>query len=88
MAYTVTRIKDVFGSKRVVLLEITADAATQAVESGLKNIMGMSYGPKSMNSSNIHLAINSNASGVQSFGVVGVSGCTSGDNFHVVVYGT
>lgn len=87
MAYTVTKAQSVWGNLRVVSMEITADAATQTVETGLKNVVGMSYGPKSMNSSNIHMASNSNASGVQSFGVVGITGCTSGDNFFVVVYG-
>ena len=72
---------------RTVLMEITADAATQVIETGLKNIVGFSYAPKSMNSSNIHMAINSSATGVQSYGVFSVTGCTSGDNFHIVVYG-
>lgn len=87
MAYTVSRTNSVFGNLRTVIMEVTADAATQVVETGLKNIVGMSYGAKSMNSSNIKLAVNSNASGVQSMGVVGISGCTTGDNFFVTVYG-
>lgn len=87
MAFTVTKKQTVFGDMRAVLMEVTADAATQVIETGLKNVMGFSYAPKSMNSSNVHMAINSNASGVQSYGVFSVSGCTSGDNFHVVVYG-
>ena len=87
MAYTVTRKNSVFGNVRTVLMEITADAATQVIETGLKNVLGFSYAPKSMNSSNIHMAINSSATGVQSYGVFSVTGCTSGDNFHIVVYG-
>jgi hypothetical protein len=69
------------------MMEITADASTQTVETGLKNVQAMIIGKKSMNSSNIHIARNSNASGVQSFGVVGISGCTSGDVFDLVVFG-
>jgi hypothetical protein len=87
MAYTVTRKHSVFGDMRAVVMEVTADAATQVIETGLKSVVGFSYAPKSMNSSNIKMAINSNASGVQSYGVFGVSGCTSGDNFHIVVFG-
>lgn len=87
MAYTVTRKTTVFGDLRTVIMEVTADAATQTIETGLKNVVGFSYAPKSMNSSNIHMAINSNASGVQSYGVFVVTGNTSGDNFFVVVYG-
>ena len=87
MAYTVTRYQTVFGDKRAVGMVVTADAATQVIETGLKSIDFFSYSPVSMNSSNVHMAINSNASGVQSMGVFAISGCTSGDNFQVIVYG-
>ncbi len=88
MAYTVSRFNTVFGNKAVVGMVITADAATQAIETGLKNIQWMSIGAVSMNSANFHTAINSNASGVQSFGVFSITGLTSGDNLCVTVYGT
>jgi hypothetical protein len=87
MAFTVSRVRSVFGNQSVVIMEVTADAATQTIETGLKNVIGMSVAKKSMNSSNIKLARNSNASGVQSFGVVSVTGCTSGDLFEIVCYG-
>ena len=87
MAYTVTKTQSVFGNERVVHMEVTADAATQTIETGLKNVIAISYAPKSMNTSNIHISTNSNASGVQSFGVVAVTGNTSGDNFFITVYG-
>lgn len=87
MAYTIVRTQSVFGNERVVHMDVTADAATQAIDTGLKNIVAMSYGPISMNSSNIHIAVNSNASGVQAYGTVGVSGNTSGDRFFITVYG-
>lgn len=87
MAFTVTSYKQNFGNKRVAGLKITADAATQTIETGLKVIEFISVGLSSMNSSNIHLAINSNASGVQSMGVLAVTGCTSGDLLYVTCYG-
>lgn len=87
MAFTVVRNQSVFGNYRAVFLEITADAATQTIDTGLKSIIGMTDCQKSMNSGNIHLARNSNASGVQSFGVIGISGCTSGDLFDIIVFG-
>lgn len=87
MAYTVTKVNSVFGNLRSVIMNVTADAATQVIETGLKNVMGFSYGPLSMNTSNIHMAINSSATGIASMGVFSVTGCTSGDNFFVVVYG-
>lgn len=87
MAFTVNRLNSVFGNERVAMLEITADASTQTIETGFKNCQAIIVAKKSMNSSNIHIARNSNASGVQSFGVIGISGCTSGDLFEVVCIG-
>ena len=87
MAYTVTKYPVNIGNKRAVGMKITADAATQTIETGLKTVEWVNVGLTSMNSSNIHLAINSNASGVQSMGVLAVTGCTSGDLFYVTVYG-
>lgn len=89
MAYTVTRSKTVFGNKGVVLLKMTADAATQTVETGLKKIEHISLGYGSMSTLvGPKIFINSNASGVQSNGVLGCSGLAIGDDVYVTVYGT
>ena len=87
MAYTVTRYASVFGNKRAVGLKVTADAATQTVQTGLGVIEWYSIGYGSMSSNGIKVAINSNASGVAEFGSVGVTGCTTGDDFYLTVYG-
>ena len=87
MAFTVTKYPTVFGNKRAVGMKITADAATQAVESGLEVIEWFNFSIASMNSANIKLAANSTPSGVSSPGTLGISGCTSGDLFYVTVYG-
>lgn len=87
MAYTVTRRQSVFGNERVVHLAIVADAATQTIESGLSVIFAHSVGVQSCSTGAIKCYINSNASGVQSMGVLGISGCASGDDFYVTVYG-
>lgn len=87
MAYTVTKSPTVFGNKRAIGLDITADAATQAVETGLSFIEYFSTGEASMNSANIKVNRNVNASGVAANGTLGISGCTSGDHFFVVVFG-
>lgn len=89
MAYTVTRYKTVFGDKRAVGLVISADNATQTVETGLQKIDWMSVGVVSATTmASMKIAINSNASGVQSYGVLGMSGFTNGDVIHVTVYGS
>ena len=86
MAYTITKTPTVFGNMRVVILDITADAATQTVETGLNNIAGFVTGSKS-GASGWKVYSNSNASGVQSFGVLGISAATSGDHGFIVVFG-
>lgn len=88
MAYTVVNTKSVFGNQAVSILDITADAATQAVQTGLKNILGISVYAQSCSSAGFKVAINSNASGVQAFGTLGMSGLASGDRVFVTVYGT
>lgn len=87
MAYTVTRTNSVFGDKRAVILNITADAATQTVQTGLSVIDGLMTGPKSLSTAAIKVYPNSSASGVQAMGSIGISGCVSGDEFCVVVVG-
>lgn len=87
MAYTVARENTVFGNKRAVLLKITADAATQTIETGLPRVDHIAIHYGSGTSSAMKIAINSNASGVQSFGVLGISGATSGDDVYVTVFG-
>jgi len=87
MAYTVTRYRTVFGNKAVVGLDITADAATQTIDCGLTAIEWISTGLQSMTTNDINVAVNSNASGVQSMGVIGLSGLTSGDRLFMTVFG-
>ena len=87
MAYTVTRTQSVFGNLRAVIMEVVADAATEAVPTGLSKIVGMSYAPKSMTTSNIHLYANSGVAGTATLGTIGITGCTAGDHFFITVYG-
>ena len=76
------------GNQRAIGLVITADAATQTVETGLTSINFFTLGANSMTTNSlVKIAANSNASGVQSFGVLGCSGFTNGDLFYVTVYG-
>ena len=86
MAYTVTKTFSVFGNMRVAILDVTADAATQTIETGLSKIFGFSSGNQS-GASGWRVYANSNASGVQSFGVVSVSNASSGDEAFIICYG-
>ena len=89
MAWTVTRYKTVFGDKRAVGLKLTADAATQTVETGLSVIEWFTAGTYASMASQTgrYIFINSNASGVQSNGVLGCSGFAVGDDIYVTVFG-
>lgn len=97
MAFTVSsNANTVFGNQRVVLLRVTADAATQTVETGLKSItfaipVTISTTVGTTLSAGIaadwRVYYNSNASGVQSLGVLGISNAVAGDVKDIVVVG-
>lgn len=89
MAWTVTRFKTVFGDKAAVGIKVVTDSATSVVASGLKKIDWFSYGPASMATANVKIGINVTASSAaESLGTVAVTGCASGDEFYLTVYGT
>lgn len=97
MAYTVSHLTDtVFGNLRVRTLMITADATTQTIESGLGNLLYAQFQIQSATAATTlsagiatgwRTAFNSNASGVQSNGVLGISNAVSGDRAAVIVFG-
>lgn len=87
MAWTVTRTNMVFGNKRAVNLGLSADAATQTIETGLSVVEGIVRNDASCATGPQFIYINSNASGVLSNGVIGCSGFTSGDVLYVLCYG-
>lgn len=88
MAFTVTiNKKTVFGDMRVNMLSITADATTQTVDTGFDNIVHMDWAAKSMTTSTVVMNKNTGAEGTALVGSIGISGCTSGDEYYVTVYG-
>lgn len=87
MAFTVTNSMTVFGNKRVNAMKITADAASDTVATGLQSVDFLSIAPISMATLGIRLRANLTAASAASAGKVGISGCTSGDDFWLVAYG-
>jgi hypothetical protein len=88
MAYTVTTTKKtVFGDMRVHHLEVTADAATGTVATGLSVVESMTYAPKSMATAAVKLRKNALPAGTASAGSVAVSGAASGDAMFLTIYG-
>ena len=89
MAYTVSHVVNtVWGNLRVNTMKITADAATQTVESKCGVIYGMSLGPSSMATSAISVFENVDASGTAANGSVGISAAAANDVFFLTVFGT
>lgn len=79
MAYTVTTTKTVFGDQRVHLCNVTADAASGTIPTGLAVITGYAVGPISMATASVIMK----ASG----GTVTISAAANGDNFYLTIYG-
>lgn len=88
MAFTTSLlVKSVFGDKRVQAYRITADAATQAIDTGLDYIDFFSIGHQSMSTGAYKVAINELAAGTSSVGYIGITGVASGDEMFITVYG-
>ncbi len=89
MAWTVLRYPTVFGNKRAVGLKLTADAATQNVDTGLAVIEWIAQGTYGSMASQTgrFIAINSSATGVATPGQLGCSGFAAGDEIYVTVFG-
>lgn len=79
MAYTVTQEKTVFGNMRVHICNVSADAASGTIPTGLTTIAGYAIAPISMATSSPLMK----ASG----GTITVSNAVNGDNFFVTVFG-
>ncbi len=88
MAFTVTKGQQtVMGNQRVWQGVITADAATGVVSFGMTNIYAVAATPASAASSVWNVQKNALAAGTASAGDVSITGCTSGDDFELVVWG-
>ncbi len=89
MAYTVAVIdKYVEGNKRVHVLSVTADAATQNIATGLDTVDHFVCGKQSVTAgTNQVLYKNVGAAGTSIAGTIGASGFTSGDVLFIKVYG-
>lgn len=79
MAYTVTQEKTVFGNLRAHICNVTADAASGTIPTGLAKVVGYSLAPISMATASPIMK----ASG----GTITVSAAVNGDNFFLTVYG-
>jgi hypothetical protein len=89
MAYTASIAKEtVFGDQRVKMYNVTADANSGAIGTGLNYINAVSISLQSASSAGFKVKPNVGSGATASqFGQIFVSGCTNGDAFQLVVYG-
>lgn len=88
MAFTTSAlVNSVFGNERVKVLRVTADAATDAFETGLAVIDAVSVGNQSASAGTAKFKINALSAGTAANGYLAVTGATSGDVYFVTVYG-
>ncbi len=89
MAFTVVTEKSAFGNKAVSLLKVSADGAEANIPSGLAQISHLSIAMVSCLTGTAlpHIAFNSNSSGLATAGMIGVSGVSAGDEFHIICFG-
>lgn len=88
MTYTATLVKKlVFGNERGELYNVTADAASGSVSTGLGLIDAYHIGPISMATVCGKWRINTNSTSAVANGTLFISSIVSGDNFFLTVYG-
>lgn len=88
MAFTATLIKNtVFGNQRVCQYDVTADAASGSVVTGLSVVDSIAVAPISMATAGCKFKKNLNDASAAANGTVFVSSAANGDNFFLTVYG-
>lgn len=88
MAWTTTKkLETVFGNVRVKSYLLTADSATLELDTGLGDVLSVQSTAKSAASAPWNVAANATSAGVASPGTVAITGCTSGDDIWLTVYG-
>ena len=88
MAYTASLVKStVFGDQRVQQYQVTADAASGSVSTGLSYIQSISFSPISMATAGPKIKANLDATSATANGTVFVSSAANGDAFFLTVFG-
>ena len=89
MAFTVSNLANsVFGNKSVRFLRVTADAASDAIDTGFSVVEAvLGQCPQSMATAAIKVKLNQLTAATASNGKVAMTGAASGDIFHLTVIG-
>ena len=88
MAWTNTVVKQtVFGDERVIHYDCLADAATAEIVTGLNTITQVQVTYMSAASGNMSFRKNVGVASTAAAGSVSATGCASGDEYYITVYG-
>lgn len=88
MAFTKSNVfQTVFGNKRIVTFDLTADGNSGAVDSGVSVIEAVTVGVTSAATGSQKFKKNLNSAGTALNGSIFCSSCTNGDVFSVIVVG-
>ncbi len=88
MAWTTTKnFEYAIGNHKVQLWELSADAATLELNTGLQRVDHLAVAPASLTSTIPNFKRNVLSAGTASNGYVSITGCTSGDWMFVTVWG-
>jgi hypothetical protein len=88
MAWTVTK-KAQYNAGNYVIQhwDLSADAATYELSTGLKNVVSVLPGIKSATAATYKVKPNILSAGTAAYGNVAITGCTSGDDLYLTVIG-
>lgn len=88
MAYTGTIVKStVMGNERVVLMDVTSDAASGSVVTGIGIIDAIAMSPISCATAGFKVKANLTTGSSVANGTIFMSSTASGDRFYLIVYG-
>jgi len=88
MAFTTSFLtKTTFGNQRVHFIRVTADAATGTVDTGFDVVEMFTVANQSSTAATEKYAMNEGPEGTSIVGSIGITGCTSGDEYMLTVYG-
>lgn len=88
MAWTTTKKAQYnVGNLVVQHWDLSADSATLELSTGLKDIVSVAQGIKSATAATYKVKPNILSAGTAALGNVAITGCTSGDDLYLTVYG-
>jgi len=90
MAFSQSKVLETYAGNVVYrIVDVTADATTGTIQTGLNRVLAAQLYPKSNSVSGVspYLTINQGPASTTIIGAIGLTNCTANDVYRVVVYG-